>query len=221
MLTDDQRDIRGRTANDRGTRTARLAAERALKAKPDDLDARFRGPRPIVQLGEDRKALDDLDAMSSRRPRSRPRPQYRAIVDARLGRKKEALDDWRSSERETPRRTPGSTSAVVVAAELAEGRDEACARLESALKRTTGFRPGLRCRLCLRPGIAGPEADEPAGPDQAERAIRLLRRRSKTATRTTITFRRTPTSTRSGTSRLRRADEGGSRGSPLCRRLDQ
>ena len=52
--------------------TALQAAEAALKAKPDDLNARFSRGTAYFQLGENQKAIDDLNAVIEKSPQSPP-----------------------------------------------------------------------------------------------------------------------------------------------------
>ena len=70
--------------------------------------------------------------------------QYRAVAHARLHHKKEALEDVARTAKPTSRKARGSTWPSCVAAELADGLDEACEKLESAPEvEPTRFRPPL------------------------------------------------------------------------------
>ncbi|MGD0044279.1 MAG: hypothetical protein ABSE84_28390, partial [Isosphaeraceae bacterium] len=81
------------STKDRAT-SALQVAEAALKAKPDDLNARFSRAITHFQLGENQKAIDDLNAVIEKKaPQVADAYQYRAITHARLGHKDEALSD--------------------------------------------------------------------------------------------------------------------------------
>src|SRR5262249_55533536 len=66
-------------------------ADAAVKANPSDPNARFARATAFIQLGEDRKALDDLNVVMGKVPQDRSTIQSRALIHARLGWKKEAL----------------------------------------------------------------------------------------------------------------------------------
>ena len=112
--------------------SALQVAEAALKANPDDLDARLDRASAHLQLGENRKVIDDLDAVITQSPNRNVPYLYRAIAHARLGRKDQARAD---QERLRHRRESEKLYlAVIVAAELGEGTDQALERLEAELK---------------------------------------------------------------------------------------
>ena len=80
------------STKDRAT-SALQVAEAALKAKPDDLNARFGRATAHFQLGENQKAIDDLNAVIEKAPQFAFAYQYRAIAHARLGHKDQAKTD--------------------------------------------------------------------------------------------------------------------------------
>ena len=110
------------------------AAEAALKANPDDLNARLAQASAHLQLGESQKAIDDLDAVIKKSPQQTQAYQYRAIAHARLGHKDQARADLEKFEIGNGNESQKLYLAVIVAAELGEGTDEALERLEAALK---------------------------------------------------------------------------------------
>jgi serine/threonine protein kinase/formylglycine-generating enzyme required for sulfatase activity/tetratricopeptide (TPR) repeat protein len=115
-------------------RTVRERAETALKAKPDDAEARFYRARSHFRLGEMQAALDGFDALIKKDPDVVDALRYRAIALARLGKKPDALAELnRFKSRDEPDRAK-LTLAVIVTAELDEGTNEALAALDSALK---------------------------------------------------------------------------------------
>ncbi len=190
-----------RTAQERA-RASLETAEKSLKARPDDLDARWARATALIQLGDDRKALDDLNVVIEKAPQFDSARQYRAIIGARLGRKKEALDDLTQFQKGTATESARLYLAAVVAAELGEGRDEAFARLDAAIKRQPrdfSLAYDAACAYAL-----ASRAARQAGSNRRSRSMpsglsNCSGPRSKTVIRTTITSRRTPTSTRSGT----------------------
>ena len=109
------------------------AAEAALKAKPNDRQARLDQALAHLQLGESQKAIDDLDAVIKKSPQTEAY-QYRAIAQARLGHKDQAKADLEKFEIENESESQKLCLAVIVAAELGEGTDQAFERLEADLK---------------------------------------------------------------------------------------
>ena len=152
------------STKDRAT-SALQVAEAALKAKPDDLNARFgratahfqlgenqkaiddlnavienlnaRFGRATAhfQLGENQKAIDDLNAFIKKAPQTTVAYQSRALAHARLGHKDEALADLERFQKGDSTESTRLYLAVIVAAELSEGADQAFESLEAALKK--------------------------------------------------------------------------------------
>jgi formylglycine-generating enzyme required for sulfatase activity/tetratricopeptide (TPR) repeat protein len=119
--------------------SALQAAEATLKAKPDDLNARLARATAHSQLGENQKAIEDLNALIEKKPMAvltNDAIQCRTIAHARLGHKDQANADLElfqkgdHIESETP-----LCLAVIVAAELDQGTNEALEALEAALKK--------------------------------------------------------------------------------------
>ena len=110
------------------------AAEAGLKAKPDDLNARFARASAYLQLGEYAKAIDDLDAVIKKAPQLADAFQLRAIAHARLGHKDEARADLAQFQKIGTDQSTKLYLSVIVAAELGEGAGEAFEKLEAALK---------------------------------------------------------------------------------------
>ena len=141
-------------------------AEAAIKAKPDDLNARFRRAIANVQLGNHQVSLRDLDAVLVKAPQTAAALQYRAMAHARLRHKKEAFGDVAAYGKADVSESSKLYLAVVVAAELGEGLDDAMGKLESALK-TNPQDPGLyydaACAYALasRADEAGESGEKP------------------------------------------------------------
>jgi len=116
--------------------TALAAAEAALKAKPDDLKARFARASAYFQLGENPKAIDDLNAVIEKEaPQAVVAYRYRAIAHARLGHKDQARADLEKFQKSMSGASISLYLALIVAAELGEGSDQAVDTLEAALKK--------------------------------------------------------------------------------------
>ena len=153
------------------------AAEAALKAKPDDLNARFARASAYFQLGENQKAIDDLNAVIEKAPQVVVAYQFRAIAHARLGHKDEARADLERFQKGNSTESQKLYLAVIVAAELGEGTDKAFETLEAALKKQpqdSMLHYDAACAYALASqALAG--KDQAKGRGCAERAIRLLR----------------------------------------------
>ena len=87
-----------------------------------------------LQLGENQKAIDDLNFIIRRSSQQTLAYQYRAIAHARLGHNNLARTDLQKFEIGYGRETQKLYLGVVVAAELGQRTDEALERLAAALK---------------------------------------------------------------------------------------
>ena len=159
---------------------ARVSLETAvngLKATPDDLNARFSRATAYFQLGENQKAIDDLNPVIEKKsPQIAVAYQYRAIAHARFGHKDKALADLETFQKGDSTESTRLYLAVIVAAELGDGVDQAFEKLDAALKsqpRDSGLHYDAACAYAL---ASQPLArkDPAKGRDRAERAIRLL-----------------------------------------------
>jgi formylglycine-generating enzyme required for sulfatase activity len=153
------------------------AADAAVTKNPSDRDARLARATAFFQLGEARKALDDLGILIEQAPQWAEARQYRAMVHARLGRKKEALDDLAQFQKGAAKESPKLYLALAVAAELGAGQDEACARLEAALKGQPTD-PDLHYYAACAYALAAravSRTDRAQSDRHAERALQLLR----------------------------------------------
>ena len=152
------------------------AAEAALKAKPDDLSARFTRATAYFQLGESQKAIDDLNAVVEKAPQAIVAYQYRAIAHARLGHKDKTLADLEKFQKGDSTESTRLYLAVIVAAELDEGTDQAFEKLDAALQKQpqdAGLHYDAACAYALASQPLG-KKDPAKGRDRAERAIHLL-----------------------------------------------
>ena len=157
--------------------TALAVAEAAVKAKPDNLNARFDRASAHFQLGENQKAIDDLNALIEKAPQFILVYKSRALAHARLGHKEKALADqgrfqWGDSEM-----SPRLYLAVIVAAELGDGVDQAFEKLDRALKtqpQDAGLHYDAACAYALA-SQAVARKDRARSKSLSERALSLLR----------------------------------------------
>ena len=111
------------------------SAEKKLKTKPDDLDARLARAMANFRLGENQKALDDLQVVIGKNPEAVSAKQYRVIALARLGKKQDALSELEKFQKGDAPEHSKLYLAAVVAAELGEGADKAFETLEAAIQK--------------------------------------------------------------------------------------
>ena len=158
--------------------SALQAAEAALKAKPNDLNARFARASAYFQLGENPKAIDDLNAVIKKAPQTTVAYQSRALAHARLGHKDEALADLAQFQKGDSTESSRLYLAVVVAAELGEGTDQAFEKLDAALQKQPQD-AGLHYDAARAYALASQplaKKDPAKGRDRTERALSLLRK---------------------------------------------
>ena len=96
------------------------------------------------RLGENQKALDDLQIVIGKNPESVPANQYRVVALARLGKKQDAKSELEKFQKGNAPEHSKLYLAAVLAAELGEGEDKAFEALEAAIEETTsGCRPAI------------------------------------------------------------------------------
>jgi len=157
---------------------AMQAAEIALKAKPNDLDARFSLGTTRFQVGENQQAIDDLNAVIEKAPQFAFAYQHRAIAHARLGHKQQAKADLERFQKGGSAESARLYLAVIVAAELGEGADQALEGLEAALKKQpgdSGLHYDAACAYALA-AQAVARKDQARSESLSERALSLLRK---------------------------------------------
>ena len=111
------------------------SAENKLKIKPDDLDSRIARAVAHFRLGENQKALDDLQVVIGKNTEAVTPKQYRVIVVARLGKKQDALTELAKFQKEDASDHSKLYLATVVAAELGEGADKTFETMEAAIRK--------------------------------------------------------------------------------------
>ncbi len=109
------------------------SAEKKVGTKPDDLEARLTRAIAKFRLGENRKALDDLEVVIAKRPEAVSAKQYRAIALARLGKKPNAKSELEKFQKGDAPEHSKLYLAAVLAAELGEGASKAFETLEAAI----------------------------------------------------------------------------------------
>ena len=176
------------------------AAEATLKEKPDDLKARLAQASAQLVLGENQKAIDDLDSVIKKSPQEIQAYQLRAIAHARLGHKDQARADREKFEIGNGNESQKLYLAVIVAANW----------VRELTRRWTGWKPPSRTsqRIPLCTTILPVPTPWHLGrsPERTRQGVSRCQsepsacsaRRSRTATPITGTCRRTPTSTLCG-----------------------
>jgi len=157
------------------------SAEKKLKTKPDDLEARLARVTANFRLGENQKVLDDLQVVIGKYPEAVSARVYRVIALARLGKKQDA-----KSELEKFRKSEGLEHsklylAAVLAAELGEGPDEAFETPEAAIEKQPKDSE-LRYHIARAFSLASraiSRSDKAKGRRFAGRSLDLLREAAK------------------------------------------
>ncbi len=153
------------------------SAEKKLKTKPDDLDARLARAMANFRLGENQKALDDLQVVIGKKPEAVSAKQYRVIALARLGKKQDAKSELEKFQKGDAPEHSKLYLAAVVAAELGEGADEAFETLEAAIRKQPKD-ADLRYDAARAFSLASKaisRSDKAKGRQLAERCLQLLR----------------------------------------------
>jgi len=153
------------------------SADKKLKTKPDDVDDRFTRAMANLRLGENQKALDDLQFVIGKNPENISAKQYRMIALARLGKKQDALTELAKFQKEEAPESSKLYLAAVAAAELGEGADTAVEALEAAIQKQPKDAE-LRydaARAFSLSSKAISRSDKAKGRQLAERSLQLLR----------------------------------------------
>ena len=122
-----------RTTRERAT-AALQRTEAALKAKPNDPNARFGRADACFQLADYTQAINDLDSLIKETPQFASALRVRTIAHARLGQKSQALADLAQFEKVEAKETSKLCLAVIVAAETGDAAGRAFDKLAVALK---------------------------------------------------------------------------------------
>ena len=157
------------------------SAEKKLKTKPDDPDARLTRAVANFRLGENQKALDDLQVVIGNNPEAVSAKQYKVIALARLGKKQDAQSELAKLQKEDASEHSKLYLAAVVAAELGEGADKAFETLEAAIQKQPKD-ADLRYDAARAFSLASKaicRSDKAKGRQLAERCLQLLSEASK------------------------------------------
>jgi eukaryotic-like serine/threonine-protein kinase len=153
------------------------SAEKKFKAKPDDLDLRMAWALSNLRLGENQKALDDLQVVIGKAPEADSAKQYKIIALTRLGKKQDALTELAKFQKEDAPESAKLCLAAVVAAELGDVASTAFETLEAATRtqpNNADLRYDAACAFSLA-SRAISRSDKAKGRQLAERSLRLLR----------------------------------------------
>jgi serine/threonine protein kinase len=153
------------------------SADKNLKTKPDDLDSRLSRAMAHLRLGENQKALDDLQVVIGKNPEDASAKQYRVIALARLGNQQDAKFELEKFQKGDAPEHSKLCLASVVAAELGEGADKAFETLEVAIRKQTE-KADLRYDAARAFSLASraiSRSDEAKGRELAQRCLQLLR----------------------------------------------
>ena len=153
------------------------SAEKKLKRKPDDPDARFIRAMANLRLGENQKALDDLQVVIGKNPEADSAKQYKVIALARLAKKQDAQSELAKFQKEEAPESSKLYLATVVAAELGDGADKAFEALETAIKKKPKD-AHLRYAAASAFSLASKaisRSDTAKGRQLADRCLQLLR----------------------------------------------
>ncbi len=152
-------------------------ADKKLKTRPDDLDARFIRAVANFRLGENQKALDDLQVVIGKNPEAVSAKQYRVIVLARLRNKQDAQSELEKFQKGGAPEHSKLYLAAAVAAELGEGADKAFETLEAAIQKQphdADLRYDAACAFSLASSAVS-RSDKAKCRQLAERSLQLLR----------------------------------------------
>ncbi len=153
------------------------SADKKLGTNSDDRDARFFRAMAHFRLGENQKALDDLQVAIGKDPEAISAKQYKVIALVRLGKKQDALTELARFQKEDAPEHSKLYLAAVVAAELGDGADKALGALEAAIKKQpedADLRYDSACAFSLA-SRATSRSDKAKGRQLAERCLQLLK----------------------------------------------
>ncbi len=153
------------------------SAEKKLQTKPDDIDTRLVRALANFSLGENQKALDDLQVVIGKNPEADSAKQYKVIALARLGKKQDAQSELDKFQKGDASEVTKLYLTAVVGAESGEGTDKALETLEAAIKKLPKDAE-LRYNAARAFSLASKaisRTDKAKGRQLAERCLQLLR----------------------------------------------
>jgi formylglycine-generating enzyme required for sulfatase activity/tetratricopeptide (TPR) repeat protein len=152
------------------------SAENSLKAKPDNPAARLSRAMAYIRLGENQKALDDLQVVIGNNLEALSAKQYKIIALARIGKKQAAQSELAKLQKENTPEHSRLYLAAVLAAEMGEGADKAFETLEASIAKQPKD-ADLRYEAARAFSLASQavsRADKSKGRQLAERGLQLL-----------------------------------------------
>jgi len=152
------------------------SADKKLNTKPDDLDSRRARALANFRLGENQKALDDLQVVIGKDPEAVSARVYRVIALARLGKKQDTQSELEKFRTGDSPEYSKLCLAAVVATELREGADKAFKTVEAAIQKQPNdgeLRYHAACAFSLA-SQAIARSDKKNSRRMADRALGLL-----------------------------------------------
>jgi tetratricopeptide (TPR) repeat protein len=129
------------------------------------------------RLGENQKALNDLQIVIGKNPNSLLAKLYKVIALVRLGKKQDVKSELEKSQKGDAPEHSKLYLAAVVAAELGEGADDALKALEAAIQKQpkdADLRYDAACAFTLA-SKADSRSDKTKARQLVERCLQLLR----------------------------------------------
>ncbi len=152
-------------------------ANKKLRRKPEDLDARFSRAMANFRLGENQKALDDFLVVIGKDRDAVSAKAYRTFALARLAKKEDALSELAKFQKEDAPASSTLYLAAVLSAELGKGTDQAFEALERAIKEQPKDADLLYHAVCAfsLASRAVSHSDSTRGHQLAQRSLQLIR----------------------------------------------
>jgi tetratricopeptide (TPR) repeat protein len=152
-------------------------ADTKLKTKPDDGDARLSRALAHFHLGDNQKALDDLQVVIGKNPESVPAKEHKVRALAALGKKQDAQSELAKFQKEDAPEHSKLFLVAALAAELGEGADKALETVAAAVRKqpeNADLRyDGARAFSVASKSIS--RSDKAKARQLAERCLELLR----------------------------------------------
>jgi serine/threonine protein kinase/formylglycine-generating enzyme required for sulfatase activity/tetratricopeptide (TPR) repeat protein len=122
------------TSRDRA-QAALESAEKKLKTRPHDLDARLSRAMAFARLGENQKALGDLQIVIAKNSEGISAQQYQVIALARLGKRQEARSELEKFQKVNASDSSKLYLATALAVELGDNAERALEALKAAIQK--------------------------------------------------------------------------------------
>jgi serine/threonine protein kinase/formylglycine-generating enzyme required for sulfatase activity len=152
-------------------------AERKIQRIPYDADPRFSRVMANLRLGEDQKALDEVQSMIQADPHALPAREFKVIALTHLGKNADAQSELAKLQKEDAPESSKLFLSVVVAAAAGAGLDNALGALEAGIKKQPA-NAELRYKAARAFSLASRDCsstDKAKSRQFAERSLQLLR----------------------------------------------